>query len=84
MEFLYTRHAEEKLLREDIRNFGIGKSLIEKAILNPNYLGKTKTGELSAIIAFNTKYILRVVYVKIEAKVRIITFYIAKKGRYGT
>lgn len=85
MAFIYTDHVEKKLLRPDVRNFHITKSILDKAVSSPDYpLGKTRTGEFASIINLEPNYILRVVYDKMGQDIKIITFYIARKGRYGT
>ena len=85
MGFIYTEHAEEKLQRKDIREFGINKKLLEFTITTPDYeVRKTSTGEFAAVSNLKEVYILGVVYDKIGVRAKIITFHIARRGRYGT
>ena len=85
MKFVYTEHAEEKLQRKSTKDFGINKKLLKSTVTVPSYpVRKTSTGEFAAIINLKDIYILRVIYDKIQNNTKIITFYIAKRGRYGT
>lgn len=85
MKFIYTEHAEEKLQRKDIKAFGINKKLLESAVLTPDYpVRKTSTGEFAAISNLKGLYILRVIYANMAFDTKIITFHVAKRGRYGT
>ena len=84
MKFIYTDHAEEKLQRKDIKGFGINKKLLESAFITPNYpIGKTSTGEFAGVVNLKGIYILRGIYDNIGSDTKIITFHVAKKGRYG-
>ena len=50
MNFVYTQHAEQKLLRADIKKFGINKDILEKTVLTPAYeKAETSTGEQASI-----------------------------------
>ena len=85
MEFVYTLHAKEKLQRTDIKKFEVTKETLEKAITDPDYPEKeTSTGEVAVLGELREGYNIRVVYVKIDGKIKIITFHIAKSGRYET
>ena len=81
MKIVYTKHAEEKLKRKDIKKFGIKKKLIEQAIENPNYTDKTMYGDFAVLLALDS-YTLRVIYGKVAKKLKVITFHLAKRGRY--
>ena len=84
MEFNYTEHAEEKLQRADIKKFQITKETIENSVLSPDYPSrKTFTGETAVVSNLTKGYILRVICVRIGEKVKVITFHVAKTGRYG-
>ena len=52
MRVVYTKHAEDKLKRADIKGFKINKTLIEDSLAKPKHENKTKYGEL----AFSCKY----------------------------
>ena len=79
---IYTRHAEDKLQRSDIRKFNINKRLIEKILIKPEVETKTKSGELAAISQFEMAHDLLIVYDIIDQGIRVITFFVSRKGRY--
>jgi len=81
---VYTKHAEEKLLRRDVKKFKVSKMLIRKALKYPDHSSETKYGELANIIFLN-RHVLRVIYDTMDQGVfKVITFHIARKGRYET
>lgn len=82
MRVIYTKHAEEKLLRKDVRKFKINKQLINKIIKKSRLLSKTKHGERAVIGNLDSKHILRIIYDIIDSDIKVITFHIAQKGRY--
>ena len=82
MNVIYTKHVQEKLLRKDIKAFKINKRLIENFIKNNKYSSKTKSGEEAIICNLNSKYILRIIYVIMKGDIKVITFHVARSGRY--
>ncbi len=82
MKVIYTKHAEEKLHREDVKKFKISKLTIEKILEDPESLSKTKYGDYSALGSLDKTHVLRVIFVIIEDRLKVITFHIARKGRY--
>ncbi|MEX0617217.1 MAG: hypothetical protein WD231_05490 [Candidatus Woykebacteria bacterium] len=85
MNFIYTKHAEEKLQRLDVVKFSVTKKRLESVIKRPNRSGKSKTGEGIAIGYLFGTYIIRIVHdIMTDDKIKIITFHVSKRGRYGT
>ncbi len=82
MKFVYTKHAEGKLRRKDIKTFKINKKLIETTLSKSKHKGRTKYGEFAELVALPGRHVLRIIYDIIGSEVKIITFHIAKKGRY--
>lgn len=82
MQVVYTRHAEDKLKRRDIKNFGVSKTLIEESAANLSTSSKTKSGENAIIVGLDNEHDLRTIYDIIKGKLKVITFHISKKGRY--
>lgn len=82
MKIIYTKHAEGKLKRLDIQKFNIKKKTIEKTIKQPRARTKTKYNDFAAVTALDESHDLRVIYVIIEIGIKVITFHIARKGRY--
>lgn len=82
MKIVYSRHAEDKLKREDIQRFGINKRLIRRVFDKWKYNEPTKYGAWATLLQLDG-HTLRVVYAIIgQGEFKIITFHIAKKGRY--
>jgi hypothetical protein len=82
MKIVYTKHSEEKLLRPDIKKFKVTKTLIRSILQGKENGGITKYGELVKMGNLDEFHILRIIYVIIENQYKVITFYVARKGRY--
>ena len=82
MRISYTKHALEKLKRQDIRNFKITKKTIRKILIHAGSKSRTKYGAFSVVSQTDLLHDLRVVYVIIEEEIKVITFHITRKGRY--
>lgn len=82
MKIIYTKHAEQKLQRADIKKFKINKRTIREILLKPYKKTKTKYDDFAALGILDTTHIVRVVYVIINSSYKIITFHVARKNRY--
>lgn len=82
MKIIYTRHAEDKLERPDIRKFEINKALIENSLGKSKHKSKTKYGEFFCLARVSSRHDLRIVYDIIGVDIKVITFHITRKGRY--
>lgn len=82
MKVIYTKHAEEKLTRADIRKFKITKKLLEDIVTKSERKNKSKYGEFAENRDISDRHIVRVIYDIIDQDIKIITFHIARKGRY--
>lgn len=82
MRIVYTKHAEEKLMRSDIRKFGINKKIISQILKNPQHSTRTKYQDYAVISQITENHSLRIVYDIIHIGFKVITFHIARKGRY--
>lgn len=49
MKIIYTKHAQEKLKRKDVKKFKINKNFIETSLKNLKDLTRTKYGDYSII-----------------------------------
>ena len=78
----FTKHAIDKLRRNDIKKFQITKQLLVKIVQNRQSQTKTKYGEYATVSPLGKSHDLRVIYDIIEKDVKVITFHIAKRGRY--
>ena len=83
MNFVFTKHAQDKLKRLDMKKFQISKKIIELILNSPKYKGLTKYGDYTAVSALDERHDLRVIYTVIGSKtLKVITFHISEKGRY--
>lgn len=82
MKIIYTKHAEDKLKRPDIKKFKINKKLIENALVKSKHNSRTKYGDFSYLANISHKHDLRIIYDIIDGNIKVITFHIARKGRY--
>ena len=82
MKIIYTKHAEDKLKRADIKNFKITKIFIEVALSKSKHESKTKYSDFSCLASVSDKHDLRIIYDIIDSNIKVITFHIARKGRY--
>lgn len=82
MKIIYTKHAEGKFERHDIKKFEIDKSVIEKILAHPEVRIKTKYGDFAVVSKFTNKHSIRIVYAIIDKNIKVITFHIHRTGRY--
>jgi len=82
VQYVYTIHAEEKLTLPRIKKLKISKKRIERVIQQPITVDESEQPVLIAIGNLTKTLSLCVVYRRIEAIIRVITFYPAEKGRY--
>ncbi|HEY4694733.1 MAG TPA: hypothetical protein VIH52_02100 [Candidatus Nanoarchaeia archaeon] len=83
MKVTFTRHALNK--QEFLRELGwdISLDLVEGAINNPEFQGQTKYHQPTAIKSIDQDHVLRVVYEVRDDIISVITFHVARKGRYA-
>ena len=67
--------------KERIKIYNLTEDLVKGALINPDETVKGYKGRLIAHKLLN-EHILRVVYMKIEKGLKVITVYPAKKERY--
>jgi uncharacterized DUF497 family protein len=78
-----SKHAREKLSILRIHGIRIGEDMIREVLINPDKTLDAWQGRLIAEGKLDENHILRVVYIKEQQdKIRVITVYPAKKGRY--
>lgn len=62
--------------------WNITKTKIRETIKKPKWIGVTKYGQPAVMSLIGKDHILRVVFKREDDIIRIITVYIAKRGRY--
>ena len=79
--FVYTFHAIDKLKTIECKRLHIDKKRIEQTILIGELVEKDKD-VLMKVSFLSSNLSLAVIYKHIGKKVKIVTFFPAKKGRY--
>ncbi len=82
MKIFYTKHAEDKLKRRDIKSFKITKKLIDAILSKSQHESRTKYGDYSMSESVDDRHDVRIVYDIIGKDLKVITFHISRKGRY--
>jgi len=83
VKIIYTKHSLNKFLLFKSRGFAISKTFVDRTVRQPENID-IETDKPKFIVSgkLDRKHVLRVVYVREDDIIRIITFYPAEKGRY--
>lgn len=83
MKFVFTKHAAVDKF-EEIERLGwkLTKSKIKKTIQKPKWRGVSRHGQETAMSLVDPKHIIRVVFNREDDIIKIITFHIARRGKY--
>ena len=83
MKIIYTKHALNKFIFLQERGFVISKTSVDQTIKQAENID-IESDEPKVIVSksIDSKHILRVVYLREDDIIKIITFYPAEKGRY--
>ena len=81
MRVIFTIHAKEKLLTNEVKKLGITQKKIIGALKQPLVINKNVNPHQS-ISELNTELSLAVIWKMESAIIKVITFYPAEKGRY--
>jgi hypothetical protein len=82
LEVRLTRHAVEKLRLLSKHGLKIRRELVEQSVLEPERVIEGLGGRSIAEKRLDEQHVLRVVFVKEENQIRVITLYPARRGRY--
>lgn len=83
MQIEFTWHVLNKTIPKfKLLGWNISKTKIKQTIKNPKWTGITKYGQPAFMSLINKNYILRVIAERENDIIRVITLYIAKRGRY--
>lgn len=82
MTITYTKHAKEKFKTLEKFGWKITESQVRKTIKKPKWFGNSKFGQKTVMSLIDDKHILRVIFNAENGKIKIITFHIARKGKY--
>lgn len=83
MKIVFTKHVLiDSIPRFKLLGWKITKAKIKQTINKPVWVGVTKYGQSAAMGLMDNNHILRVVFEKKDDIIRVITAYIARKGKY--
>lgn len=83
MKIVFSWHVlNETIPKFKLLGWNITKAKISQTIKNPKWTGVTKYGQPAFMSLINKKYILRVIGKREGDIIRVITLYIAQRGRY--
>lgn len=82
MKIIYTKHAIDKFVELKRLGWKINKLQIKKVLQKPRWVGVSKHGEKTAMSLIGPNHILRIVFNIKDDIIKVITFHIAKRGRY--
>jgi len=82
LKIIFSKHAEwkfEVLRRHDVI---IEREMVENALRKPDLLGRGPKGIMIVQKAVDREHLLRVIHVRKNNDIRVITFYLARRERY--
>lgn len=82
MKIIYTKHALEKFVVLEEEGWKITKWKIVRTIKNPQWTGESRFGQETVMSLMNDKHIIRIVLGKKGDIIKVITFHIARRGKY--
>lgn len=82
MKILLSNHVREKLdiLRE--HRVVVTEELVKETLVHPDKIVPGSGGRLIAQKALDEKHVLRVVFIQEADRIRVVTLYPARRGRY--
>ena len=82
MKSIFTKHALDKFVVLNRFGWKISKFDIKRTIQNPKWVGVSKHGEKTAMSPIGKNHILRIVFNTGHDIIKVITFHVARRGRY--
>lgn len=83
MKIVFTKHAESNFEKFKKYKITIPRKMVLMTIKSPDHVdGESDKPKIIASKTFSLRLVLRVVYKVEDGIITIITFYLAKKGRY--
>ncbi len=85
MKINFTKHAvEDKFSELEKHGWKVTKTKIRSIIKKPEWKGVSKHGQETAMGLLDEKYILRVIFRRENGIITVITFHMARRGKYET
>jgi hypothetical protein len=82
LEIRLSRHAIEKLSLLNSHGLKVRRKLVELTVLEPERVVVGVGGRSIAEKRLDEQHVLRVVFVREESQIRVITMYPTRRGRY--
>lgn len=82
MRIEFTSHANEKIKILGRHGVKVTRRLVEEALLDPERVVLGLGGRQIAERSLDDEHTLRVVFIKEGNKIRVVTLYPARRGRY--
>lgn len=82
MRIEFTSHANEKIKILGRHGVKVTRRLVEEALLDPERVVLGLGGRQIAERCLDDEHTLRVVFIKEGNKIRVVTLYPARRGRY--
>lgn len=82
LKVVFSDHADKKFVILGVHAVKITRRAIEETVLNPERTMVALKGAMIAERPLDDSHTLRVVFVREERQIRVITFYPARRGRY--
>lgn len=79
--FVFSRHALDKLKIKETKLFGVRKKIITH-VVETGLIVETEEEVVLTVGSLDSHRSLCVVYKQAGGKIKIITFFVARKGRY--
>lgn len=85
MKIIFTKHAlEDKFYALEKHGWKVTKVKINNIIKNPKWKGTSRHGQETAMSLLDHKHILRAVFKREGDIITVITFHMARRGKYET
>ena len=83
MKFVFTKHAlKDKLPELERLGWKITITKVEKTVRKPRWRGLSRHGQETAMDLVDDNHILRVIFDREDGIIKVITFHIARRGKY--
>ena len=82
VKFIFTNHAIEKFSVIENLGWHLTKARIKNTIQQPKWTGVTKQNQTTAMQLVDENHIVRVVFRQEDDTITVITFHIARRGKY--
>lgn len=82
MKFVFTKHAIEKFVQLEGLGWKLTKTKIKITIRKPRWRGTSRHGQRTAMNIVAKNHIVRVVFNREDDIIKVITFHIARRGKY--